>query len=560
MLNFSNQDLQQVFSPVKADVLDRLLSEANYDADKTKFLVDGFKEGFDIGYRGPMEVQLSAPNLKITVGSKLELWNKVMKEVEAKRYAGPFEKIPFDHYIQSPIGLVPKDNGKSTRLIFHLSYPRQPKGSTPKSVNANTPKESTKVKYPDFSEAVRLCLKAGLGCAAGKSDMKSAFRHFGIRKDQWKFLIMKAQSPFDNKFYYFVDKCLPFGAAISCKIFQAFSDAISFLVRKGTNQDNVNYLDDFFFVALWKLYCDDQIKYFLHICQLINFPVSMEKTFWGSTEIVFLGLLIDTLQQRVYLPIEKITTAKELLEELSAKKKTTLKDWQRLCGLLNFFTRCIVPGRAFTRRLYSLTAGLTKPHHHKHINKETRMDLAMWSEFLTYPEIYARPFADFSITWLPEEIDMFSDSSRNAKLGCGGICQNSWFFTQWNYKFIAKNDPSIAYLELYAVTCAVLLWIDRYPNRKVALFCDNMSVVNMINSSSSSCKNCMVLIRMIVLKGMVHNVRITAKHIPGERNILSDHLSRLRIEQFKLIGGDKYDPKPSPLPAAIWPMNKIWLN
>ena len=47
-----------------------------------------------------------------------------MKEVKEGRYAGPFESIPFDSYIQSPIGLVPKDGGKDTRLIFHLSYIR----------------------------------------------------------------------------------------------------------------------------------------------------------------------------------------------------------------------------------------------------------------------------------------------------------------------------------------------------------------------------------------------------------------------------------------------------
>ena len=35
-----------------------------------------------------------------------------MKEVEAKHYAGPFKTIPFENFIQSPIGLVPKDNGK----------------------------------------------------------------------------------------------------------------------------------------------------------------------------------------------------------------------------------------------------------------------------------------------------------------------------------------------------------------------------------------------------------------------------------------------------------------
>ena len=84
-----------------------------------------------------------------------------MKEVKLKRYAGPFSEIPFDSYIQSPIGLVPKDNGKDTRLIFHLSYPQNAKK---KSVNANTPKELCSVGYPDFDKAIQLCLRAGKSC------------------------------------------------------------------------------------------------------------------------------------------------------------------------------------------------------------------------------------------------------------------------------------------------------------------------------------------------------------------------------------------------------------
>ena len=55
--------------------------------------------------------------------TEIILWNKVMKEVKEKRFAGPFKEIPFEHFIQSPIGLVPKDGGKYYRLIFHLSYP-----------------------------------------------------------------------------------------------------------------------------------------------------------------------------------------------------------------------------------------------------------------------------------------------------------------------------------------------------------------------------------------------------------------------------------------------------
>ena len=52
------------------------------------------------------------------MGSECILWNKVMKEVKLNRYVGPFKDIPYDNFIQSPIGLVPKDNGKDVQLIL----------------------------------------------------------------------------------------------------------------------------------------------------------------------------------------------------------------------------------------------------------------------------------------------------------------------------------------------------------------------------------------------------------------------------------------------------------
>ena len=96
---YENKDLSDIYTPVDADVLEKLLIETNYDQKESEFLVSGFRNGFDLGYRGP-EVKQTSKNLKFTIGNKTELWNKVMKEVQAKRYAGPFENIPFtDSYI-----------------------------------------------------------------------------------------------------------------------------------------------------------------------------------------------------------------------------------------------------------------------------------------------------------------------------------------------------------------------------------------------------------------------------------------------------------------------------
>ena len=270
--------------------------------------MDGFTNGFSIGYAGPEKVQITAPNLKLDgIGNEVMLWNKVVKEVKQKRYAGPFEQIPFQYYIQSPIGLVAKDGGKDTRLIFHLSYPRtKTKGEVSSSVNANTPAYLCTVKYPDFNQAIALCLAQGKNCHISKSDMKSAFRNLGIKRKHWKYLIMKAKSPLDGKVYFFVDKCLPFGASISCTLFQAFSDAVAHIVRFKTKRDLVNYLDDYLFAALLKQICNQQMQTFFDICESINFPISPEKTFWRTTQLTFLGFLIDTVAQAVCLPKEKI--------------------------------------------------------------------------------------------------------------------------------------------------------------------------------------------------------------------------------------------------------------
>ena len=306
-LYYENFDIHSVVTPVNPETLRELLEESQYDADETKFLYESFKYGFSICYEGSSEAKITSQNLKFNgVGNETVLWNKVMKEVKLKRYAGPFERIPFqDHFIQSPIGLVPKDGGADTRLIFHLSHPRD-RGT---SVNANTPEDLCKVVYPMFDDAIKLCLEEGKDCKLGKSDAKAAFRNLGIRPEDFWLLVMKAKSPIDGKFYYFVDKALPFGASISCSHFQRVSNGIAHIIKFKTEKPNLNYLDDYLFAALMRPHCKRQIQAFLDVCEQVGMPVNFEKTFWATTCLTFLGLLINTVTQTMSIPKEKIEKA-----------------------------------------------------------------------------------------------------------------------------------------------------------------------------------------------------------------------------------------------------------
>ena len=400
--------------------------------------------------------------------------------------------------------------------------------------------------------------------------MWSAFRHLGMLVCHFRLLVMKATSPRDRKTYFFVDKCLPFGAAISCAHFQDFSNAIAHIITFQTGKDLVNYLDDFLFLALLRVMCDRQIQKFLDVCKDINFPVSMEKMLWSEMIIVFLGLLIDAVRKVICVPQEKIDKALQLIDNLlqASKHKATVYNIQKLCGLLNFMGRAIVPGRAFTRRLYSIPNGQKrkdgtvvqlKQHHHVRLTSENLQDLRMWKQFLTHPSAYFRSFMDFTRVWTAEEVKFFTDASKNSSLGCGGWSDTDYYYTQWDSDFILQHDPSIAYLELHAVTVGVKLWLHKYKNRCIIIGCDNQAVVQMLNNMTISCKNCMQLIRIIVLESLVHNVRLYTKYIESEQNEILDALSHLQFARFnRLTARMNMSCKPDDIPCELWPMTKLW--
>ena len=184
------------------------------------------------------------------------------------------------------------------------------------------------------------------------------------------------------------------------------------------------------------------------------------------------------------------------------------------------------------------------------------LDIA--TKFMSHPAIFSRPFTDFSRSNNVIDINMFTDASGS--IGCGGYCDDEWFSQLWDVNFLNTCRPSIEYLELYAVTVAIFNWIHKFQNMHIALFCDNKSVVCMINTTSSSCKNCMVLIRLIVLQGLLFNAKISAKHVSGKLNRISDQMSCNKLELMHRENPNVFRLAPKPIPEHLWPIFKIWVR
>ena len=270
------------------------------------------------------------------------------------------------------------------------------------------------------------------------------------------------------------------------------------------------------------------------ICEYIGVPISQEKTVWPTTTIEFLGVILDGEKRLIRIPKDKKDRAVNMLLKMVTSRKATVHELESLAGYLNFLNKAIFPGRAFTRRMYAKFSNISqhrklKKHHHINLDQEFKNDCKVWLTFLNDDNVMSvyRPFVDLAVIRNATELFFYTDASMSLRHGgFGAVFGKNWLAGQWGKTFLSEAKPSIEFLEMAALVIAVFTWIDSLANSRVVLFCDNTSVVKMLNSTSSSCDKCMKLIRLLTLKCLNFNTRIFGKHVRYESNEIADALSR----------------------------------
>ena len=220
-----------------------------------------------------------------------------------------------------------------------------------------------------------------------KTDIKSAFCLVPVLPRQCFLLLMRCVHPVNGKIAYFVEKNLSFGTSRSCAI---FSDALCHIIESLTDSKFLitNYLDDYLFSQKDEQMCNKMVRKFLKLCECLGCPIVTDKTEWVTQIIVFLGMLIDGKHFCLSIPEEKRIKALSLIDWTIDKRKVTIHHIQRLTGTFNFLNRAIIPGHAFTRRMYAKlklidkNGNPLKQHHHIWLNAQFIQDCYVWKMFL----------------------------------------------------------------------------------------------------------------------------------------------------------------------------------
>ena len=139
-------------------------------------LLDGFSQGFKIGYSGPRGPK-EYSNLPCAKKNPSIIDTNMLKEVTSGHTAGPFHSPPpFPNLQVYPIGAIPKKHSSELRTIFHLSYPKH----HPTSVNAHISPEAYSLHYIKVDNAISILQELGQGCFMSKLGIKSAFRNIPV--------------------------------------------------------------------------------------------------------------------------------------------------------------------------------------------------------------------------------------------------------------------------------------------------------------------------------------------------------------------------------------------
>ena len=497
-------------------------------------IIDGFKFGFDLGFKGTL-TNTFPKNNKSAMLHQDGVTEAIRKEISRGHTAGPFPAPPFPINHISPLGAAPKPDG-SIRLIMDLS---QPKGY---SINEFISKDDFPCKYTPFDEATRLIRIAGKGCYLTKVDIKHAYRLLPVRPEDWPLLV------YHWKGQYCVDLKLPFGGRSSASIFTDFADLVCWIVNNRFNLVVIHYSDDYLLISPANIILASKQKdTLLSTFQYLNIPVAEDKLIGPATSLPYLGIQIDTMAMEISVPADKLEATLALLPKWLGRRTATKQELLSLIGKLHHISLVVRPGRLFLRRLIDLSTTVKKLRHHVNLNTEAQKDILWWSEWL--PTWNSASFIPQSRSILNSDLCLHTDASG---IGLGAIFGKQWIQARWD-QLHANMD--VDFQELFAILAAAYTWGSNWAGQRIIFITDNKPITQIWDKGSSPSPKIMILVRKLFLIAVSNQFSVAFKHISGTSNPIADALSRFQEKRFRALMPDAA-VLPTKIPEEIWTIMK----
>uniref|UniRef100_A0A2A4J4H2 Reverse transcriptase domain-containing protein n=1 Tax=Heliothis virescens TaxID=7102 RepID=A0A2A4J4H2_HELVI len=341
-----------------------------------------------------------------------------------------------------------------------------------------------------------------------KIDLSQAYLHIPIARRHWRYLGIQ----YRNTTYAMT--ALPFGLSSAPQIFAKTINWVAKILRY-QNIRLVVYLDDFLIVNQNPQRLKDEVNIVLRTLKELGFQINWEKSVLTPTKsISFLGVHWNTDRNRKSLPLDKATLLRKIVLKCI---KTRTWSWQQaksILGRMEFASFAIPLARLHCRKIQRTVNRMPgiNPNARFKIDPEIIQELRWWSENMEKTS---------KIVVQEPDIHLITDASNT---GWGATLEDELISGLWTQR---QKQWHINKKEMYVIYEIMSNHQSLLQNRSILIQCDNKTVVAYLKNQGGTKSPALLKLAGDILKLALHlNIEIRIEHIPGQYNVISDHLSR----------------------------------
>ena len=297
-----------VVTPLPQEHWERALAD-HPDRQFVRYIINGLRDSFRIGFQhGRATCRSAATNMQSARMYPEPVAQYLESEQLASRIVGPFANLSSVQV--NRFGVIPKSNQPGKwHLIVDLSHPPDC------SVNDGIDSQWCSLRYATVDQAIIHILQLGSGALLAKVDIEHAYRNIPVHPDDRHLLGMVWQDQL------YIDTTLPFGLCSAPKIFSAVADALEWVLLQAGLSWNIHYIDDFLTAGRAGTgECANNLSTIKSTCEWLGVPLKWSKVEGQTTELTFLGIVLDTVRGEVRLPQEKLNQLISLVSAWSHRK------------------------------------------------------------------------------------------------------------------------------------------------------------------------------------------------------------------------------------------------
>ena len=332
-LSHSNQ--QQSFPPEKlGGKLKHFLSKWESITDDP-WILSVIRQGLELEFMVEPSHQGSPPQINMNSTQKLA----INKEIKCLLAIGCIKEIKrTERLFLSNIFTVPKKNG-DLRLVINLK-------------DLNQFLAFHHFKMESFQTAKDLIQE---GDWMIKLDLKEAYHSVPVTPDHQRYLAFL----WDGKCYVYC--VLSFGLGPAPRVFTKITKPILVHIRQNLVIRCVTYSDDLLIFERTKSDCLQKAKKVMTQLQELGFTINIKKSILEPTkQIEFLGLILDSIQMKVFLPEPKVLDLIESCQAILSMRSLTARFLASLQGKMSCSScsslHAVLPAPTFYRAIQADTS------------------------------------------------------------------------------------------------------------------------------------------------------------------------------------------------------------